>query len=143
MASAKVMTLGTFDRFHEGHQHLLAACAEMALTDRLVVGVNTDRFVKFYKGAPVEPERDRLSQVKAWLPGGLHRLVVLNDGPGYDLIRTHRPRLLVVGDDWHGSYHAQIGMGIDELHDQGTDVLYLERPPGTISSTILRARAGG
>lgn len=39
----RVLTLGTFDLFHEGHRCLLDRARELG---SLVVGVNTDRFAE-------------------------------------------------------------------------------------------------
>lgn len=129
-----VMTLGTFDLTHRGHDVLFARASGFG---RLIVGVNSDRFVHKYKGRfPVQSQVDRMANVsKHWAVDQ----VFLNDGPGVDLIRKHKPELLVIGSDWHNRYLTQIGITADELFGElRCGIVYLPRTIG-ISSTELRA----
>ena len=41
-------TGGTFDVFHYGHMNFLRQCSKIA--DRVVVSLNTDEFIEYYKG---------------------------------------------------------------------------------------------
>lgn len=131
-----VMTIGTFDTFHRGHDALLARASGFG---RLIVGVNSDRFVEQYKGQfPVETQLRRIERVYAhWAVDD----VFLNDGPGIDLIREHKPELLVIGSDWHDKYLPQIGTSYEELfHELNCGVVYLPRTTG-VSSSELRSDA--
>ena len=103
----------------------------------LTVGVNSDRFVAEYRGAPVHDSEFRrmrnVAQIRCVLD------VQLNDGPGIDLIRRLRPQVVAVGPDWlDRDYTRQIGTTADELADLGVSVLFLPRTPG-VSSSELRA----
>jgi len=131
-----IMSLGTFDLLHRGHDVLIARASGFG---RLIVGVNSDRFTYKYKGRfPVQSQDDRLENVrKHW---GVDE-AVLNDGPGVDLIREYKPELLVIGSDWHNRYLTQIGVSAEELFGElRCGVVYLPRTSG-ISSTELRSAA--
>lgn len=129
----RVLTVGTFDCFHLGHERLLARAAQYG---PLTVGVNSDLFMAAYKGPCAQNENARAARVAD--EQGVEE-VVFNDGPGIDLIREIHPDLLVIGSDWLGrDYPAQLGTTADELTDLGVAVLFLPRTPG-YSSTALRA----
>lgn len=129
----KVLTLGTFDCLHYGHARLLERAAEYG---QLTIGVNSDRFVLKYKGRKAEqPERTRIAQLKV---GMCAEYVMLNDGPGIDLIRRIRPDILAIGSDWlDNDYTKQIGTTAERLAELGVSVLFLPRTLG-ISTTELR-----
>lgn len=132
--SRRVLTIGTFDLFHAGHERLLERCAWFGLVE---VGVNTDRFVNFYKGrSPAEHQAIRVLHVRRMV-----RHVHLNDGPGIELIRKVMPDILAIGSDWLGrDYPTQLGTTAEELAGLGISVLFLPRTPG-ISTTELREAA--
>lgn len=131
----RVLTIGTFDLFHMGHGRLLERAAQFGT---LTVGVNSDRFTTAYKGRPAQDERVRSYRVSQHpsVAG-----VLPNDGPGYDLIATHRPDLLVIGSDWlRRDYPLQLGMTVQDLEELEVGVLYLPRTPG-VSTSQLRSEA--
>ena len=130
----RVLTLGTFDLFHDGHRYLLTRGAERG---ELWVGVNSDRLVQDYKGKPpVRSEMTRLDDVSKH-PGVA--VTVLNDGPGRDVILRVAPDLIVVGGDWlEHDYLSQIATSRSDLEELGCDVLFISRLPG-LSTTLLRA----
>lgn len=120
----RVLTLGTFDLFHNGHKRLLERAATLG---ELTVAVNSDRFVTEYKGRPPMWEwADRAHDVSDYAED-----VVENDGPGIDVIRHVGPDVIVIGHDWLGKdYPAQLGTTADELADLGVSVLFVPRTPG-------------
>lgn len=130
----RALTIGTFDLFHHGHVRLLERAA--AFGD-LTVGVNSDAFVERYKGRPtVDPVSVRADNVRPWASH-----VLVNDGPGIDLIRDLRPQLVVIGSDWIGrDYLTQIGTSEGELVTLNVAVVFLPRTPG-ISTSQLREAA--
>ena len=132
----RLLCLGTFDLLHVGHVRLLQRAARYG--HQLYVGVNSDAFVVRYKRRrPVIGERQRMEMVAA-LKHVDH--VMLNDGPGRDLIERVRPDCLVIGSDWHEkAYLAQIGVDQAWMDEHGCGVLYLPRTAG-VSTTDLRAR---
>lgn len=132
----RVLTMGTFDLFHQGHAYLLRRAAEHGV---LFAGVNSDRFVSEYKGRmPAEPEEMRLRKVAAFRHV---QRALLNDGPGVELVQRIRPSMIVIGGDWlEHDYLKQIDVTRQQLEDLGCDVLFVTRIPGH-STTALRAVA--
>lgn len=130
----RVLTIGTFAVPHLGHAAFLRASAAFGA---LTVGVNSDRFVAEYRGvAPPFDQDERMALV-----GALGYDVVLNDGPGRDLIAADRPQLLTIGTDWaRRDYLAQIGVSQDELDAWGVTVAYVPMRPAAISSTEIVRR---
>lgn len=131
-----VLTLGTFDTPHMGHAALMREAAKLG--DRLVVGINSDRFVREYKGRdPIFHYAERRDLVMA-----LGYDVVLNDGPGRDVIVASQVGcdILAVGSDWATrDYFAQIGMTAAEFFGSGRTLAFIPYTQG-ISTTALRER---
>lgn len=131
-----VLTIGTFDPVHADHVFLFRRCA--ALGD-LTVGVNSDEFVRFYRGSPPMFSQDeRMAQVRAT---GYD--ATLNDGSGRDLIVSMQPDVLAIGSDWlRRDYFAQLAVDPDFLDDLEVGLLYLPRGT-TISASELKDRCRG
>lgn len=135
---ALVLTLGTFDVLHYGHVAFLAEAAKLG--GRLMAGVNSDRFVRSFKPAPVMDQDERIHAVAL-----LGYETVLNDSAGRDLIGRVRPAVLAVGTDWAPGrgkdYLAQIDVTQDWLDERRiilAFVPYLQWRP--ISSSEIRRR---
>jgi len=137
----RVLTIGTFDLLHPGHVALLERCVELG-GDRahVSVGVNTDDFIKRYKGSyPVMSLVERLEMLRAirWVDD-----VLINKG-NEDckvLIDEVKPDLLVVGSDWVGKdYLAQTGLTREYLERRDIALVFLPYTAG-ISTTALKAR---
>lgn len=137
---ARVMTLGTFDIPHLGHKAFLEKAASFAdhrAGDEFIIGVNSDRFVKQFKGeAPLYNQYER----KQFIESLGYRKVEFNDGPGKALIERWRPRLLVVGSDWleRGGYLAQIGMTQATMRESDLTIIFVPYTPGISTSDIKR-----
>lgn len=133
----RVLTIGSFDGVHNGHRRLFAQAGKLG---ELWVGVNSDRFYHEYRGYwPVQ--RQDLRQRQVSYQAGVKR-VLLNDGPGADLIREVRPDVLAIGPDWMPprDYLAQIGMTADELLSICTLAFVgPPREPGLSSSALKEA----
>lgn len=125
----KIITYGTFDLFHRGHQSILERAK--ALGDYLVVGVTGERY---------DMERGKLN-VHDSLPERIENVrateladeIIVEEYLGQkisDIVKYHIDAL-VIGSDWKGK--------LDYLK-QYCDVVYLERTKD-ISSTQLRADA--
>lgn len=144
MISFTVMTVGTFDNFHEGHRALLKWCRRlMPMEGQLIVGLNSDLFVSQYKGRSVVQSWDE--RRKAILGQLLANQVVMNpqqrEGDSMlSLLEEWRPDLLVVGDDWMGPHYLdQIGVTLDELWQLKTTLAFKPRGPNPVHSSDLRS----
>jgi glycerol-3-phosphate cytidylyltransferase len=137
-----VLTLGTFDLMHVGHLELLQASRDLAGDGRVVVGLNTDRFITDYKGrAPIQPYAQREAMLRACR---LVDLVVANIG-GEDskpCIEMVHPDLLTIGDDWYQrDYLGQLGVTQAWLDQRKLKIAYIPRTTGE-STTRLRTVLG-
>src|SRR3990167_1377863 len=126
-----ILTVGTWDIFHRGHANLLTRCKKLG---DLVVGINTDEFVKEYKGEkPLDGYEQRSYMVSQYTDD-----IWPNHSAGKNLIEAVEPDILVVGSDWcKKDYYKQIGMTQEELDASGILLIYLPYTPN-ISSTMLK-----
>lgn len=129
----RVLTIGTWGVPHIGHAAFLRRCEQFG---ELLIGVNSDKFVEWYKGArPLFNEQERMELLRA-----LGYTVYLNDGPGRDLIELVEPDMLTIGTDWaRRDYLGQLGVDQDFLDERGITMAYVPmRPAGISSSEIVR-----
>jgi len=122
----KVITYGTFDLLHVGHERLLTRAK--ALGDYLIVGVTADDFDKARGKINVRQSlMERIEAVKAL---GIADEVIVEEyeGQKIDDIRNYGIDIFTVGSDWEGQF--------DYLREYCT-VIYLPRTEG-VSSTDLR-----
>jgi glycerol-3-phosphate cytidylyltransferase len=130
-----VLTIGTFDLYHPGHATLFRRAAQFG---SLYVGINSDEYVERFKGVrPVLTFAER----EALVASNRHVMVTIKcEGNPDELIRDHKPNLLIVGSDWAArDYYRQIGVTQKQLDSWGVQLAYL---PYTreISSSEIRAR---
>jgi cytidyltransferase-like protein len=129
----RVLTLGTFAVPHLGHAVFLRASERFG---EVTVGVNSDAFARLYRGsAPLFSQAERMELISS-----LGYPVILNDGPGRELIDGYRPDVLTIGTDWaQRDYLAQIDVTQDWLDERGIAIAYIPaRPLGISSSEIIR-----
>ncbi len=122
----KVITYGTYDLFHHGHQRLLERAK--ALGDFLIVGVTTDNFdLERGKMSTCNNVMERIEAVKAT---GLADQIIIEEykGQKIDDIQKYGVDIFAIGSDWEGYF--------DYLKEY-CEVVYLPRTQG-ISSTQLR-----
>lgn len=134
-----VITLGTFDILHAGHINLLKKCRE--LSDRVVVGLNSDEFIEKYKGKPpVMSYEERKEMIELT---GLVDLVVSNsqpDGTIKTLLSNIQPDLIVIGSDWaRKDYIGQLGVDWDYLDSKKIGICYVTYT-SNISTTEIKKR---
>ena len=136
-----VYTGGTFDLFHSGHVNLLKKCREVAGDyGSVIVSLNTDAFIKEYKGKPPVCSDEERKAVLLACRYVDH--VVMNVG-GQDskiAIELAEPDYIVIGSDWaKKDYYAQMGFDQDWLDERGIGLVYV---PYTkeISSTDIKGR---
>lgn len=138
-----VITLGSFEIMHYGHINLFDKCRSM--TDgKVVVGLNTDAFIKKYKGfLPAMTYEERKKNIMAL---GIVDEVLENDQPNgsaKELIKKSGANLIVVGSDWAiKDYVGQLGLNWDWLDRQGIGICYVNYTKG-ISTTKIKERLRG
>ncbi len=130
-------TGGTFDLFHSGHVAFLRKCA---LVGSVTVSLNTDEFIRNYKGnAPVMSYAEREAvllacrYVDAVVPnvGGADSTVAID---------LAQPDIIIVGSDWaRRDYYKQMGFTQDWLDERGIGLAYIPYTQG-ISTTELKKR---
>lgn len=124
-----VITYGTYDLFHFGHENLLRRAKELG--DYLIVGVTSDNFDKARGKLNVaQPFSVRMRAVE---DTGIPDLVISEEyqGQKIDDIRKYGVDIFAIGSDWEGKF--------DHLK-RYCDVVYLPRTEG-VSSTELRAES--
>lgn len=144
-----VYTAGTFDLFHVGHVNLLRACRAIAGPDgEVVVALNTDDFVREYKGEhPIMNYRER----EALVLGCRYVDKVISNVGGADSrpaikfalhLTGDRPKtvtaFIVIGSDWATKdYYKQMGFTQSWLDQHEITLCYVPYTTG-ISTTKLR-----
>lgn len=103
----RIMTFGTFDMIHAGHEDLFRQARALGLEPHLIVSVARDNAAARVKGSrPRHDEAARLADIAA------HPLVdeaVLGDEIGYlSHIIAARPDIVALGYDQHGEYVNQL-----------------------------------
>ena len=123
----KVITYGTYDLFHFGHQRLLERAK--ALGDYLIVGVTADDFDK--ARGKINVEQSLMERIEAVKKTGLADEVIVEEyeGQKIDDIQRYDVDIFAIGSDWIGKF--------DYLNEY-CKVVYLDRTQG-VSSTELRA----
>ena len=123
----KVITYGTFDLFHYGHQRLLERAK--ALGDYLIVGVTAEDFDK--ARGKINVEQSLMERIEAVKRSGLADEVIVEEyeGQKIDDIQRYDVDVFAIGSDWAGQF--------DYLKEY-CEVVYLDRTQG-VSSTDLRA----
>ncbi len=97
-----VATIGSWDMIHRGHVRYIARA--QAEGDILIVGADSDRAMKSYKGEerPIIPENERLEMLAYLSSVDYATLVddVDSDGNwGYELLKVVKPHIYIAVDD--------------------------------------------
>lgn len=124
----KVITYGTYDLFHYGHQRLLERAK--ALGDYLIVGVTADGF-DLTRGK-INNQQSLMERIESVRATGLADEIIVEEyeGQKIDDILRHNVDIFAIGSDWVGKF--------DYLKEY-CQVVYLERTQG-VSSTELRSQ---
>jgi len=132
-----VFTNGCFDLLHAGHvDYLFRARAE---GDVLVVGLNTDRSVRAYKGPerPIVPEHQRAIVLAAL--ECVDAVVLFDEAEPAALIAELQPDVLVKGADW-----AHYVSGRETVERRGGRVVLIPLIEGLSTTALIRRiRHGG
>lgn len=121
----KVITYGTYDLFHHGHQRLLERAKDLG--DYLIVGVTADDFDK--KRGKINVKQSLMERIESVRATGLADEIIIEEyeGQKIDDIKRYEVDIFTVGSDWVGHF--------DYLDDY-CDVVYLDRTEGVSSSDI-------
>lgn len=121
----KVITYGTYDLFHYGHQRLLERAK--ALGDYLIVGVTADGFDQ--ARGKINVQQSLMERIEAVKSTGLADEIVVEEyeGQKIDDIKRFDVDIFTVGSDWAGHF--------DYLKEY-CEVVYLDRTQGVSSSEI-------
>lgn len=129
-----VLTIGSWDLLHIGHVRYLLRAKDYG--DVLVVGVDTDRAIKLYKGElrPVIPEVERTEMLSYQACVDFVTLIDDLDQKGawqYGLIKQLRPDVFVAVE---GSYPQE---QLDEIKKHCKELIVLPRQAENTSTTNL------
>ena len=135
-----VYTGGTFDVPHIGHAKFLQLCKSYFPDCKLVVSLNTDDFIKQFKGKPpLFSYKEREGYLKLL---GLVDEVVDNFG-GSDskpAIMMVKPHVVAIGNDWlEKDYCKQMQFNATWLTEQHIALVFIPRPGG-LSSSLIKER---
>lgn len=136
-----VWTNGTFDLLHPGHVRSLQQAR--ALGDALVVGVNSDRSVKAYKGPtrPILTQDERAAMLAA--VECVDYVVIFDEDTPAESLAKLKPDIHCKGDEYappHGKPVPERGV----VEGYGGRIEYLPLVPGLSTSELLRRiRAAG
>lgn len=121
----KVITYGTFDLFHYGHQRLLERAK--ALGDYLIVGVTSDSF-DLTRGK-INAQQSLMERIESVKATGLADEIIVEEyeGQKIDDIKRYGVDIFTVGSDWRGKF---------DYLNEFCKVVYLERTEGVSSSEI-------
>ena len=92
-----VFTNGVFDILHLGHIQVLKFAK--SLGDKLIVGINSDRAVKLFKGEdrPINNELVRKTLLESL--SFVDEVVIFDDVKTYNIIRQIKPNIIVKGEE--------------------------------------------
>ena len=115
----KVITYGTYDLFHYGHQRLLERAKKLG--DYLIVGVTTDDFDK--KRGKINVQQSLMERIESVKATGLADEIIVEEyeGQKIDDIKRLGIDIFAIGSDWVGYF--------DYLKEY-CDVVYLPRTEG-------------
>ena len=121
----KVITYGTYDLFHYGHQRLLERAKELG--DYLIVGVTADDFDK--QRGKINVKQSLMERIESVRATGLADEIIIEEyeGQKIDDIKRMDVDIFTVGSDWVGHF---------DYLKEFCDVVYLERTEGVSSSQI-------
>ena len=121
----KVITYGTYDLFHYGHQKLLERAK--ALGDYLIVGVTSDDYDK--TRGKINNQQSLMERIAAVKATGLADEIIVEEyeGQKIDDIRRLGVDIFTVGSDWAGYF---------DYLNEFCKVVYLPRTEGVSSSEV-------
>lgn len=131
-------TGGTFDLLHFGHVSFLEKCRK--ISDKVVVSLNTDEFIKKFKGSyPIMnySEREKSLMYCQFVDSVIPNISGEDSKPS---ILSVNPNIIAIGDDWaHKDYFSQMQFTQQWLDEKGIVLTYIPYTKG-ISTTEIKQR---
>tara|TARA_E500000081_G_scaffold134965_1_gene147700 strand:+ start:291 stop:713 length:423 start_codon:yes stop_codon:yes gene_type:complete len=131
-------TGGTFDLLHFGHFNFLKKCR--LISDKVIVSLNTDDFIKKFKGSP--PVMN-FNERKLSLEFCQYVDQVVPNFSGQDSkpsILSVNPDIIAIGDDWcKKDYYKQMDFTQEWLDYHNIVLAYIPYTKG-ISTTEIKSR---
>lgn len=127
----RILTVGVFDYFHYGHLKLFEQAKNIVSDGFLIVAVQKSEFIKKYK-----PEADVFysTDVRCELVGALRCVdKVISYTDVSEIVRHIDFDIFAVGADQN---HSGFISAIEYCHQNGKDVVRLQRTPNISSSLI-------
>lgn len=136
-----VYTGGTFDLVHSAHVRFLGHCRKIAgIEGKVVVSLNTDEFIKAYKGKPPVMSFDERKEILLGLSSVDEVIPNTGGADSKPAILRVLPDFIVIGSDWaKKDYYAQMQFSQDWLDSRQITLLYVPYTEG-ISTTDLKRR---
>ena len=138
---SKLFTGGSFDLFHSGHVNFLKQCRKIVGPDGLVVvSLNTDEFIKEYKGrSPIMSysERETVLLNSVYVDEVVPNIGGADSKPSIEQVN---PDFVVIGSDWaKRDYYQQMQFTQEWLDEREIVLCYVPYTEG-ISTTELKKR---
>lgn len=131
-------TGGTFDLFHSGHVNFLKSCKKLA--DTVIVSLNTDEFIKEYKGSsPIINYEDRKTVLLSckYVDKVIPNIGGKDSKPSIIMVN---PDIIAIGDDWaRKNYYEQMQFTQEWLDKKNILLVYMPYKQG-ISTTEIKKR---
>lgn len=130
----KAFIAACFDNLHFGHLHLLKEAKKLA--DFLVIGINTDEYIKNKKGndRPIDNINIRINKL---CNTGLVDIVQVFDGDSpLKLIKKIKPDYILVGDD----YKLDQVIGYPECLEWGGQVKIIKRIDNISTTNLINKK---
>lgn len=130
-----VYTGGSFDTTHIGHVNFLRQCAMLG---KVIVSLNTDDFIRSYKGS--EPifsyeERKRFLEILPYVDKVIPNIGGADSKQAIELVN---PDIIAIATDWASKdYYKQMGFTQKWLDKKGILLVYLPYFKG-ISTTQIK-----
>ncbi len=119
----KIITFGTFDTFHVGHENIINKC--LSLSRDVVIGVSSDELNSKKNKTALDPIDQRINNVRQFSKTNIIFREESLEKKG-EYIRHYKSNVLVMGDDWENKFNSP-----------KYNSLYFQRTPN-ISSTQIR-----
>lgn len=127
--------VGVFDLLHYGHKNILTYARNHS--DKLIVGIHTDKFVIGYKRKPNDKEEIRKKNVANFLKCDPSTVILIDDNH-IDLIKKYNINTIYHGNDWEEEgYKKQIRYYQDGMDKLGIKLELIPYTRGISTSNII------